>query len=419
MKIRFSIQKLFLLTLVFGLILCFVVYVQNRRQQGSDTLQRTLSSLGSHLSYLHSGIVDLSLNPDPTLQDRFWGNTALVDASPEFEATEIGAAVARLLSQSRAGQEIGQVTFRKTVLSDAEYFPGHWEAVKCLSFIDVNLPPEWKVGLRDRSQHIERMLFAGNAINLSVADFQELKNLKVLVLSNLDLDRSEIEKIKAALPSTKVVVTADVGERGKFEVAPKVDFFSGSKIVRYRKRFQELEKRIAKSGLPRGFFKAEQCLSDDQLAQFEAQVGISFHNSLRAFLLARNQRLFCDPIFEKLTQRLPCVVTFQSNGATSFSETFAHVNLSEFGENAEYFSALQIGEYDGLPLWVGLENGILLIGEKSQVVRCAREDLDAHLNYYFEVLMQYQRSKKESSNGFDLPSYISVPQIKKPQKRLR
>ena len=72
--------------------------------------------------------------------------------------------------------------------------------------------------------------------------------------------------------------------------------------------------------------------------------------------------------------------------------------------DAEYFNGLQIGDIDGQPLWVGLENGELFVGEESSVVRSGRSNLDKHIDYYFDILEQSIVSK----NGAKVPSYFST-----------
>ena len=398
MWIRFSLRKLLLLPLVFGFALFSVLWIQDQRQRGSDVLARTM--------YEHNCSCDRLIPYDgpsrivPTWQERLLGNTAQFGKSVSFPDSEIGNADSRLFSRSTATQKFTEVSFYGTTLTHASYFPAYWQRIRSLSFHDVKLPEQWKAGLIERSQQVEQMLFAGASIGLTVADVKALSHLKILVLSNLSFSREELIEIRTALPNTKVIVVACYGDRGEWNPSAST-FFSGPEFMHYRDRFQKLQRQFAKSKFPQFLFEQEPSISTQEITAFEKTGGIHLDHSIIAFLLARRQRPLIDPIFERLTERPPKVEAFESNDGVTFTRMCWRLGLNS---DAEYFNGLQIGDIDGQPLWVGLENGELFVGEESSVVRSGRSNLDKHIDYYFDILEQSIVSK----NGDKVPSYFST-----------
>jgi len=363
MKLRFSLRKLFLLPLVFGIVLASVVWILDQRQRGADVLNQTL---GKHGCPGRGGIISGATCSIPifvpTWRGRVLGSTSPVVESVCFMKTEIEKVDCRLFSRSIAAQEVTSIMFDKTTLTNASYFPAHWHGVRSLSFVDVKLPEEWKAALC-KHQHVDR-----GSIGLSVDDIKALSHLKILVLSNLGFSQEELIEIRTALPNTKVVVVAHIGERSKWKPS-ELTRFAGPKLTHYRNRSQELQQEVAKSRLPPFVFQRERSISAQELLAFEKKVGIYFSHSIGAFLLARQQRLIVDPMFEMLTERPPKVVTFQSKEGVTFTEMYVYYLDDYVDFDFEYyFNGLQIGNVDGQPLWVGLENGELFVGKASSVV---------------------------------------------------
>ena len=212
---RFSLRTFFCLILTCGIpLLALFGWIQRERQCGSDSLQRTLGSIGCIREYLAGDpkMATPQFKESPTFLDRLLGNTANIDDEVTFANTMISPRAARALLNSHAAQTITDVRFAGTkVDDDSAYFLKNWSSVERVSFEDVTFSPAWRRSIVNDSQHIQSMLFAGTAINLSPAEFGQLGHLKTLVLSQTGFTREEFEEIRSSLPNTRVVANGVFG----------------------------------------------------------------------------------------------------------------------------------------------------------------------------------------------------------------
>jgi hypothetical protein len=303
----------------------------------------------------------------------------------------------QLVGKNRRTKQITKLSFRYAIIEeDAVCFFANWSNLKHLEIRDTSFPASWSRDLAKLS-FLESVIVSGGSCNQDPKIFKDCKSLRNLKLANRGIDSTQLRELKGMLPAVDVELLASFDEpfefranRGALSVHDPVAYASMKhSLDRLHTALASLEPPAKNRFLPPA--------SEAQIANFEHQLGMPLHPSLRALFEIHNGQ----------PSRVDELVTFEK--LLSLSESLDNLNM----ERDASFEEIEIGfdfdpEYDWMnnPCLVGIgssEADVTYVNNVTGRVYYAYEGLSYTFpkleNYFDAITEELQAGNFETDNG--------------------